>query len=67
MSALISTLLPDAECINAFSRWAAPAGSRGLADALGTRSATASPRLVIVKLRPCLTCRSSSGSVLLAS
>ena len=48
--------------MNALSFSAAATLSFTLAPALGTKSAMPSPRLVIVKLLPALTCRSNSGS-----
>lgn len=53
--------------MNALSFSAAATLSFDLAPALGTKSAIASPRLVMVKLLPAFTYLSNSGSFVFAS
>src|SRR3990167_9805829 len=67
MSALMFTPRTGSARMNTFSFSAAATLSFTLAPKLGTKSAIASPRLVMVKLLPVLTCRSNSGSFVFAS
>src|SRR3989338_1561140 len=67
MSSLMFTPRTGSASMNALSFSAATTLSLDLAPALGTKSAMASPRLVMVKLLPVFTCRNNSGSFVFAS